>query len=380
MSIYKEFYENITPEKSNEQFASEIRNSTKPVKKFSAKKFMPVGIAAAAMAAVTVTASAAGWDLSGVIHSFFNGGGNAITENIAELTVENVNCRTDETTVEVLGGLKDDIWTTIFVEITRNDGNIFDNSNHRFAYENGEICEETDWELPYDVRLDISYYSALFPRHFVVDDGCPNDNSMTFAVCYETDKLEEFGNTVNLAINSVIIEERFIVGEPTKIGNRTTWPSDTRLLEAPECYWSADIKTEFEEGNARNLTFDESVIFTFYTDAQTHEEYREDEIEFRVKELTASDFSLAMRIEAPVYDEYMYYHPYWTEGEIVLKDGTTVGFGGDNERYTYEQHNTAFKKADPEKPWVVEISFILDRPIDVNEIDYVTINGVRFGF
>ncbi len=386
MSIYKNFYDNISSEKTNEQFASEIKNSVKPVKKLNVRKFMPVGIAAAAMALATVTASAAGWDLSGVINSIFKGGNNAITENIADVTVQNVISKTDETTIEVLGGLKDNNWTAVFLEVTRNDGMIFDNSKHAVRYKNGEVCEECDWEFAYDVKLDIAWNYGAVPvaRQFAVDDGCPNDNRMTFAVCFETEELEKYGDMVNLMINSVIVEEYYIKEELTNENGDKTWSLASKLVEVPDCYWSADIKTEIEKNIVKEIPFNEKLAVSFYNHAPTVETLEHTDIDFMLKELAISDFSLSVRLEAPVYSETMYFELFYFNGEVVLKDGTEVSFGGDPKRAFWYQYNALDYGVnviiDKNEPWVVKVSCMLEKPIDLEEIDYVTINGTRFGF
>lgn len=385
MSIYKRFYDRIGSEKSNEQFISEIKSSTNAAKKSGIKKLVPLGIAAAATAAITVTCSAADLDLSAIIGRIFKDNG-INPENVAEVTVENVydSNANENIGFEITGSLKDNNWTVFFVEATRTDGKKFDNSLHDVCFANGEPCEKYEG-VPYDIRLEILYDNInnrmLKVQQFPVDDGCPNDGSMTFALCFENDDLEKCGEAVELIIGSININEFYIAGEEfVKSKNTTELIGDYRPVETVDCYWSADIRSEVGESRMKSAYFDTSAEFTFYTDAATANDYREDEIEFKVKEITVSDFSLNMRLEAPTYGEHMYFHPRRTKGEVVLKDGTSAEFGGNDVRYLIDQYNTSFYEADPEKPWVVELSFLLDRPIDADETDYVRIGEKVFTF
>lgn len=71
MSIYKDFFENVTPEKNNEKFAESIINAEKPKMKISPKKITAAAVAAATAAAVTVTGYASGWDYGAVFGQIF---------------------------------------------------------------------------------------------------------------------------------------------------------------------------------------------------------------------------------------------------------------------------------------------------------------------
>ena len=68
MSIYKDYFSGITPEKDNRQFIDSIINAEKPKMKISPKKITAAAVAAATGLAAAVTGYASGWDYGAVFN------------------------------------------------------------------------------------------------------------------------------------------------------------------------------------------------------------------------------------------------------------------------------------------------------------------------
>jgi len=71
MSIYKDYFSGITPEKDNRQFIDSIINAEKPKMKISPKKITAAAVAAATGLAAAVTGYASGWDYGAVFNQIF---------------------------------------------------------------------------------------------------------------------------------------------------------------------------------------------------------------------------------------------------------------------------------------------------------------------
>lgn len=71
MSIYKDYFENIIPEKDNRQFSDSIINSKKTKIRINGKKITALIVAAVTTAAITITGYASGWDYGAVFGQIF---------------------------------------------------------------------------------------------------------------------------------------------------------------------------------------------------------------------------------------------------------------------------------------------------------------------
>lgn len=142
MSIYKDFYDSITPEKSNEQFADSIINAEKPKMKISPKKFAAAGIAAATAAAVTVTGYASGWDYSAVFNQIF-GEKSANIENHIVSEATEICDDIDHLDFEIVAAAADRQGVLVIVDVTPQNGlpeelpaDILDDLRFGIYYEN----------------------------------------------------------------------------------------------------------------------------------------------------------------------------------------------------------------------------------------------------
>lgn len=121
MSIYKDYFENITPEKSNEQFLEEIINSEKPKMKISPKKITAAAVAAATAAAVTVTGYASGWDYSAVFGQIFGDRAVNIENSIVPVATQ-ICDDIEHLDFEIVAAAADSQSALIIIDVTPQNG------------------------------------------------------------------------------------------------------------------------------------------------------------------------------------------------------------------------------------------------------------------
>lgn len=177
MSIYKDYFENITPEKDNEKFAESIINAEKPKMKISPRKITAAAVAAATAMAVTVTGYASGWDYSAVFGQIFGNRAVNIEGNYVKQATVTKN-DFDYLDIEISAIVADKYTVMTVFDITGKNG-----------YEitkNGDITElfksfwfSIDLLGPYDNDM----YSVLTRVHEIYTD----DNFTRISVCLNTD-------------------------------------------------------------------------------------------------------------------------------------------------------------------------------------------------
>lgn len=421
MSIYKNFYDSITPEKDNAAFAYEIKNSRRPVKKPNIKRFAVAGVAAATAAAVTITGSANGWDFGSIIHSWFGENEDIALENATPVTAENVTDNFDALDFEIRGAVSDDNIAVIFMDVTRTDGKGFDGAEYEVLWENGRVvysdninkipmtdipkitfdtAETTIYtskptETLYDENGELCeirhvsepYLPAI--KQFIVDDGNPADNLMTMAICLDVSEIKQNNeNTIFLNLSDLTTQKLYRPGleKQTRKGViLLNWFTDEEITGS----WSADISFDFEESKKISVNPNEKVELTFFNHTPDPEKLQTVLLEFTLTELSVSDVSVSLTLEAPLYDEPMYQFINET-GELVLKDGTTIKFGEDSQYspyFVFQQGEALEPEIQDIAPyyerggkWIIEDKFMLETPIDINEVDYVKIGEKTFEF
>ncbi len=411
MSIYKNFFDNITPEKSNAEFAEGIINADKPRLKISPRKFAAAGIAAATAAAVTVTGYASGWNLSEIIHSWFGGNEAVAYENITPVSAENIHDNFEALDFEIRGALSDDNIAVVFIDVTRTDGEIFDCTEYHALDENGEpyyyydgkaavltpknsfsasgyaVTDAEPAEVYSNEELFEVRYDSSEPvygiKTYEIKDMSAADNRLTVAVCINKAELPENTEYINLELYGFKTEKYTY----TDLGNEIT-SAASYITENIKGYWSADVTLDFAECEKLTAKPDETISLDFYNHAGTPEALRHEMLDFTLTELTVSPISVSMSFEAPLYGETMYQYIY-DIGEIVLKNGDIVKFGNSSAIPFFINEKGA--ALEPEiadiapyyeqgEKWSFENKFMLETPIDINEVDYVKIGEKTFEF
>lgn len=410
MSIYKDFFENITPEKDNEQFADSIINAEKPKMKISPKKFAAAGIAAATAMAVTVTGYASGWDLGEIIHSWFGENEEFAIDSITPVTAENISDNFSALDFEVKGALSDDSIAVVFVDVTRTDGENFDCAEYHAVDENGEpyyhydgkaailtpnnifstdcyvITDTEPLKLYDDSELYEIHYDNLEPVYGVktygVKDTNPTDNRITVAICINKTEISEEAKYLNLELYGFRTQKYTYSYED---GNTI---AECYITDTLNGYWNADITFDFAECEKLTSNPDETISLDFYNHASSPDALSHEMLDFTLTELTISPICVSLDFESPLYDKVMY--QFISDiGEVVLKNGEVVKFGEHSGiPFFINEEGSA---VDPEiadlapyydrgGKWRFANKFMLETPIDINEVDYVKIGEKIFEF
>ena len=410
MSIYKDYFESITPDKSDEAFAESIVNAKKTKIKISPKKYAVAGIAAATAAAVTITGYASGWDLSEIIHSWFGENDEFVINNITPVAAENIADNFSALDFEVKGALSDDNIAVVFVDVTRMDGKNFDcaeyhaadNKSKPYYHYDGSpailtpdnifsadcyaIIGTEPREIYDDSKLYEIRYDNIEPVYGVktygVKDTNPTDNRITVAVCINKTEIPEKAEYLNLELYG------FRTQKYTYSYENGHTIAEYYTTETINGHWNADINFDYAECEKLTSVPYETISLDFYNHASSPEALRHEMLDFTLTELTVSPISVSLAFEAPLYDEVMYQSINGI-GEVVLKNGEVVKFGDKNDIpfFINEQGAAVAPEISGMTPyyergekWRFENKFMLETPIDINEIDYVKIGEKTFEF
>lgn len=411
MSSYKNFYDNISPEKSNAEFTSEILAYEKPKIKISPKKFTAAGIAAATAAAVTVTGFASDWNFGEILNNWFSGKADVISDNISTISASGVSDEFDALDFEIMGGINDDDFAVIFIDVTRTDGKNFDlseytvldkNSGEPYRYSDGKTATYTP-NVKFGTHADafysiepINFYKdgelsetrvqeseeVYGIKQYVVDDGKPNDNKLTMAVAINKAEIENEFDYINLSLYKFRTEKETLYRE----GEHNV--AEAYITETLNGCWDANISLDFAECKKLTANPEETVSLEFYNNAQTVNDLRHEFLDFTLTSLNVSPISVSLTLEAPLYNEVMY--QFISDiGEVVLKNGTSVKFGEDiSSPFFISEDGSALS---PEivdiapyyergNKWVIKDTFMLEKPIDINDVDYVKLGDKTFKF
>ncbi len=411
--IFDDSFSTLTPLTVNEEI---IRNVTERAEKMEKKKRIsinkPVIAVCAAVAAVAVgtisVGAASGWNLPEIIHSWFGGNESIAMENLADVTAENITDNFSKLDFEIKGAISDDNITSIFMEVTRTDGRNFDCGEYHALDENGEpyyhydgkaaICtpvnifstvcnafvssesEEIYRENElYEIRTG-GCETVYGIKTYEIKDTDPSDNKITVAVCIDKTEIDEKTEYIELELSG-FKSQRYIYSYEN---GKTIAECD--VTETINGFWNAEIFLDFEECEKTVLNPDEIISLDFYNHASTLDSLRHEMIDFTLTELIVSPISVGMNFEAPLYDEIMYQYIY-DIGEVVMKDGEVVKFGKNSDiPFFIKEYGSAidseFANAYYERgdKWIFNNKYMLEKPIDINQIDYVEIGNKVFEF
>lgn len=411
MSIYKNLFDNISPEKPDNEFVAEILAVKKPDIKINPKKLTAAGIAAATAAAITVTGFASSQSFGEILHSWFNGKADIISSNISEISVNNASDNFEALDFEVMGAVNDEDLAVIFIDVTRTDGSCFDlekyivpdkNSGEPYRYHDGKEAEDTP-DIRFSAHADACYsvepvtrykngepYEATISeceeilgiKQYIVDDGKPSDNKLTMAVCINKSEIENEFDYITLSLFTLKTERKTL-----SLVNGKNF-AESYVTETLSGNWSADISLDFAECEKLAASPYETVSLEFYNNAQTIEALRHEQLDFTLTNLSVSPVSVCLNLEAPLHDEVMY--QFISDiGEVVLKDGTAVKFGEDiSSPFFINEDGGAlspeiadiapyYNRGDK---WIIKNTFMLERPIDISDVNYVRIGNKTFNF
>lgn len=295
MSIYKDYFNGINPEKDNKNFADSIINAEKQKMKIRPKKITAVAVAAATAAAVTVTGYASGWDYGDIFEQIF--GEKAI--NIENHTLEQgtvIENSIDNLDITLTAAAADNHSAIFILDVITEDGS-------EICYKEGDSRGEDIFWDKYTIRLqspdpEITYYGMGW-FHDVIE--C-NGNKASVAIYTSTE------------INLLDKELKIRVHETTNpdnqwsiIINMNTEVDEVVYNDLPECKIEVMDRNDLEE----------------FVRLQTTGNYEKKYMSAKIDKLTISPLSLYMTGEFPV-DMFLDFDTSY----LITKDDQYINFIG----------------------------------------------------
>ncbi len=165
MSIYKDFFDNITPKTTNKQFSESIISAENPKHRLNLKRCTAAGIAAATATAITVTGYANDWDYGAVFGQIFGEKAVNIESHLVSEATE-ICDDIDHLDFEIVAAAADRQGVLVIVDVTPQDvlpeelpSDIFDDLHFGIYYENshrgslsGHVVEYTEEKIRVSLR------------------------------------------------------------------------------------------------------------------------------------------------------------------------------------------------------------------------------------
>lgn len=423
MSTFKNYFDSIDTAADASAECGKISAKASKIKKRRKMVSSGLGVTLAVMMTTTVAVSAAGgWSITEIIGRWFKGNTNSIVNNLTAVTAENAENGFDFLDIVPNGAVIDDNMIIFFLDVTRNDGNIFDCAEYAMKGKDGNVFYGFDGEAIMDIpqyefavsKLDFvinvsigeeyNYDCELGTRmrQYVVEDGDPLDNKITIAFCCDRTAIEsQMSQTDKMIIGSKVIDISDVLKYEIKSAKlRVGALSDRRdyVLSRNEVSghyniegfsterisgsWDSELK--FDVKPAQTVTVKPNSPSTFkvhpaHSNADgVLEEY---DYSFNVERITLSQMSVSFDIsaEAPEQERYL---ETWKIGEIIMKNGDTMTIQPHSfVPCLYHESGNINKILAPEyrrNTWQISGSVMLTEPIDPDEVEAVRLGDTVF--
>lgn len=411
MSAYKNYFDGIDTNANTAEECGEIRSKAAKIKKRRKIATSALGVTLAVMMTTTVAVSAVGgWDITEIIGRWFKGNAASITDNLSVVTAENAENKFEFLDIAPNGAVIDDNMIIFFIDVTRNDGNVFDCAEYEQTTKDGDIFYGFDGEtvpampLYYFSLIELNFlidenidggvtynhkYGTL-TRQYLVDDGSPNDNKLTIAFCCDRAAIESQMSEIDkMVVGSKVIDisDTFsynITGVDLRLGSLTHhrnillyqdengfYHGDSFVAERITGHWNSELKFDIKPAKTVTVEPNRESAFRIYTNGGENGVHS-----FTVKNITLSQMSINYELEgdAPEKDSSL---ESWNIGEIIMKNGDTLTIMPNSyvPSLKHEQGNQFYHE---QKTWWVSGSVMLTEPIDPDEVEAVRLGDTTF--
>lgn len=410
MSIFKNYFDGIDTRTNTADECGEIRERASKIKKRRKIASSTLGVTLAVMMTTTVAVSAAGgWDITEIIGRWFKGNTESIMDNLSEVTVlelEENNFGALEITPK--GMVTDDNVIVLFMDVTRTNGGVFDQTEYELTDKDGNILYGKDGnaykEEPYYgfnviyLKANVSYTACtddevyhnksdydMAVRQYQVDDGDPKDNKMTIAFCFdktETNELFEYAKDERSGIKDVKLEDITLhLCNLKDIRDNGEFIDNGVLLKQYEAeniplIWNAKLSLNTPPVDNKTVTPNSNTTIKV-TDAGGMNEY---DRSFKVTNISVSKISLSFDLEAPVLD-FWNMPVYYDISAIIMKNGDVIELtkelGIVRDMRSLTRHITYTEEDGASTNWE-HMSIILKDPVDPNDVAAVRIGDTTF--
>lgn len=419
MSAFKNYFDSIDTGTDTSAECGEIRSRAARIKKRRKIATSALGVTLAVMMTTTVAVSAVGgWSIKEIVGRWFNGNTESIENNLAVVTAENAENKFEFLDISPNGSIIDDNMIIFFIDVTRNDGNIFDCAEHVMKKEDGSIFYDSDgetfpdipWynfslkELKFAVNVTESngfnYDTALGvpTRQYLVDDGNPTDNKITIAFCCDRKSIErQMGEDTKMIVGSEAVdagdvniykiksvrlkigalEDRrdFVAYQDEATGIAHIKGSSTEMIIGN---WEGELMFDIKPAKTVSVKPNKSSTFKVHPGGVSLEEYDQS---FNVERITLSQMSISFEMSAEAPEQERFIETYRI-GEIIMKNGDIITIqpytlvpslyhesGNLNEHLSNEYRSSK---------WQIGGSVMLTEPIDPDEVEAVRLGDTTF--
>lgn len=400
MSIFKKYLDNINIDADIDNELRKIVSKADRLKKRRKIKSYMIGALAAGMMTTTVAVGASyNWSISEIMEAWFGENTQTLVENISIVTAENVENNFEHLNINPNGAIVDDNMIIIFLDVERTDGNSFNCKSYTVTDTNGNIYydnnDTTLEEIPfYDFSISdaaamisaldgdykYSYETKIPVRQYLVSDENPEDNKITLAFCF--DKTVITNNAENdiehyAEINSVKLDFRDLEGRKVNIvkkGNAECY--DKAVFEKSEGSWYGELKLDTQHG--KQITIEPNQMAKFNIEHEkSYGTLEKAEYNFNVKKISISQMSVSLELEGeqPKISSSLY--PYCI-GEIIMKNGETIMICPDSRIPVIKREGGNDSSIYRSDKWEINMSIMLEKPIDPNDISQVRIGNRLF--
>lgn len=417
MSTFKNYFDGIDTTADLSAECGEIIERASKIKKRRKVVSSGLGVTLAVMMTTTVAVSAAeGWSITEIIGRWFKGDTNSVMDNLSEVNIlelEENNFGALEITPR--GTIADDNVIVLFMDVTRTDGGVFDNTEYEVTDkdgnvlydENGNAYKDVPWRsfgvaqaranISRTVRFEDEVSERVTEwdmdaRQYEVDDGNPYDNKMTMAFCFDKTDIKEMIDaskdnpyTENMRLESMTLrlcnikETRYTSELREGSGvyeGKTVHYSESYEYENLPLIWNAKLSFETSPVNNKTVEPNSGTTITV-TDMGGMNHY--DRI-FAVTKISVSKFSLSFDLEAPVFD-FWNMPVYYDISAIIMKNGDVIELTKERaivrDMRSFTKHIT-YTGGDKSGTDLEHMTIILKDPIDPNDVKAVRIGDTTF--
>lgn len=400
MSIFNEYLDNINIETDIDNEFRRIISKAEKIKKHRKIKSCMVGALAAGMMTTTVAIGASyNWSITEIMEAWFGENTPTLAENISIVTAENVENNFEHLNIIPNGAVVDDNMIIIFLDVERTDGNNFDCKNYTVTDTNGNVFyddnNKTFEEIPfYDLDIvdskavvnainndyEYSYETAIPVRQYMVSDEYSDDNKITLAFCF--DKTTITGNGENdiehhAEINSIKLNLKYLEGRKVNIIKKNgVLHYDKYVFEKSGGSWNGELKLDMQHGKQITIEPNKTAIFNIES-SNSDGTLEKTDYNFNVKKISISQMSIGFELEgeSPETSSSLYSH---SMGEIIMKNGETIVICPDDRTPVIRREGGNDPSINSSDKWEVNMSIMLKKPIDLNDISQVRIGNKIF--
>ncbi len=327
-------------------------------------------IAAAALCATVGVGAAYSWDFKSIAESLFGAGINNVQSSLTEVNKQ-MTCNHEDSPVDITvkGYAGDSENLLVMLEITRNDGKIFeqdpnmlDNRNYWFAYH--EVALDG---VPLVDETSCGWHLKTKINTVNIKDENPSDNVLTLGLFLSYEDQDFNGKTLSLTLSNLLVKKAVLLSDPSEEVSSYEIVNAERFSDL----WKVDFDIDYTPQETKFMEVNKSSLISCYpligSSGISLDSTMCDKV-FTVKNISFSGLSVSAEVEQFNYDSSEDW--FLDIGELVkvtLKDGTVI-----DRLYT-----VTWNTGDYTKNSVTKFRVFFNQPLNVDDIASVKIGSLE---